>query len=108
MKKHYTKKWPALFEPRERDRSFLLSVVMTTAKMLVLLVLMIGMGGAGLLAGVAKAWIDTAPALDLEQIQTQIDAGFDMVDEYMRQAGFRTAWRLGSFGEDLFVEYPLD
>ena len=29
------------------------------------------MGGAGLLAGVAKAWIDTAPALDLEQIQTQ-------------------------------------
>lgn len=41
-------------------------------------------------------------------LATQIDAGFDMVDEYMRQAGFRTAWRLGSFGEDLFVEYPLD
>ena len=37
---------------------------------------MIGMGGAGLLAGVAKAWIDTAPALDLEQIQTQSQTSF--------------------------------
>ena len=81
MKKHSTKKLPALFEPRERDRSFLLSVVMTTAKMLVLLVLMIGMGGAGLLAGVAKAWIDTAPALDLEQIQTQSQTSF-VYDKY--------------------------
>ena len=44
MKKHSTKKLPALFEPRERDRSFLLSVVMTTTEVLVLLVLMIGMG----------------------------------------------------------------
>ena len=45
MKKRSAKKLPALFEPRERDRSFLLSVVMTTAKMLVLLVLM-GLGWA--------------------------------------------------------------
>ena len=81
MKKRSAKKLPALFEPRERDRSFLLSVVMTTAKMLVLLVLMIGMGGAGLLAGVAKAWIDTAPALDLEQIQTQSQTSF-VYDKY--------------------------
>lgn len=38
----------------------------------------------------------------------QIAFAFDTVGEYMRAAGFRTAWRLGGFGEDLFVEYPLE
>lgn len=33
--------------------------------------------------------------------------GFDRLPEYLRCAGFSTAWRLGGEGEDLFVEYPL-
>jgi len=81
MRRSSRKKGPLLFEPRERDKSFILSVIMTTAKMLVLIVLMIGIGGAGLVAGLAKAWIDTAPTLDLEQIRAQNQTSF-VYDRY--------------------------
>ncbi len=81
MRKGTRKTGPILFEPRERDKSFILSVIMTTAKMLVLIVLMIGIGGAGIVAGLAKAWIDTAPALDLELVRTQNQTSF-VYDRY--------------------------
>jgi len=53
------------FKPRTRDGNFLFSVILTTAKMLFIVVLILGVTGTGLLVGVAKAWIETAPALDL-------------------------------------------
>ncbi|MGI6240124.1 MAG: transglycosylase domain-containing protein, partial [Christensenellales bacterium] len=70
-----------LFEPRERDKSFLLSVVMMTAKMLFFMILLIGVGGSGVLAGVAKAWIDTTPQLDLETLKRQSQTSF-IYDRY--------------------------
>lgn len=81
MKYTARKERPALFEPRERDISFLLSVVMTTAKMLFFMVLLIGIGGSGVAAGVAKAWIDTVPDLDLEQLRAQSQTSF-IYDRY--------------------------
>ena len=55
----------ALFKPRESDRNFLISVFLMTAKMLVFAVLLISLAAAGLVSGVAKAWVDTCPELDI-------------------------------------------
>ena len=81
MKRRSRKNRPLLFEMRERDANFILSVIMTTAKMLLIMVLLIGIGGAGLIAGVAKAWIDTTPDLDLDDIRTQSQTSF-VYDKY--------------------------
>ncbi len=61
----------ALFKPRESDRNFLISVVLMTAKMLLFAILVIGLAGAGVLGGIAKAWVDTCPELDIERIGAQ-------------------------------------
>ena len=53
------------FKPRTRDGNFLFAVIMTTMKMLFIVILILGITGTGLLVGVAKAWIETAPELDL-------------------------------------------
>ena len=53
-----------VFHPRDRENNFILSVAMTTVKMLFFVVLLIGVAAMGLGIGVGKAWIDTAPALD--------------------------------------------
>ncbi len=81
MKVISRKNRPIMFEPRERDTNFLLSVVMMTAKMLFFMVLLIGIGGSGVAAGVAKAWIDTVPALDLDELRTQSQTSF-IYDKY--------------------------
>ena len=60
MRKKYV-----VFKPRERDRSFVLSVVFMTAKMLLFVVLLIGISCSGLVAGLGKAWVDTTPDLDV-------------------------------------------
>lgn len=59
------------FKPRESAPNFLLSVAMMTVKMLFFSILLIGICGAGVLGGVAKAWIDTCPELEIERIGSQ-------------------------------------
>ncbi len=66
----------SFFKPREAERNFLFSVVITTAKMLFFVVLLIGVTGAGLVGGIAKAWVDTAPDLNLEAIGAQSQTSF--------------------------------
>ena len=61
----------ALFKPRESDRNFLISVILMTAKMLVFAILLISLAAAGVVSGVAKAWVDTCPELDIERIGAQ-------------------------------------
>ena len=53
----------AIFKPRETDRNFLFAVILTTVKMLFFVVLLIALTSAGLVAGIAKGWVDTAPDL---------------------------------------------
>lgn len=76
------------FKPRTREKNFLLEVVMTTAKLFFVVALLVGIGGSGLLVGVAKAWVETMPALDLsafdEQAQTSYiyDANGDLITDF--------------------------
>ncbi len=65
-----------LFKPRTRETNFLLSVLMTTIRMLFVLVLLIGVSGTGLVVGIARAYVDTAPVLDLTLFDQQSQTSF--------------------------------
>lgn len=78
----------SMFKPRESARSFIFSVVIMTMKMLVFAILLISLAGAGLLGGIAKAWVDTCPELDLDKIGAQSQTSFiydkngDLITEF--------------------------
>ena len=65
-----------IFKPRERERNFLVSVLFMTMRMLFFVVLLIGLSCGGLMVGVAKAWMDTTPDLDLDKIGAQAQTSF--------------------------------
>ena len=69
------------FVPRTKKPNFLLSVIVTTAKMLFVVVLVIGVALSGLLVGVAKAWVETMPALDLSAFSEQAQTSY-IYDKY--------------------------
>ena len=54
-----------LFVERKGSRPFVLSVFFTTCKFMLIGVLLLGCAGLGLVLGVAKAYIDTTPELDV-------------------------------------------
>ncbi|MEG2858578.1 MAG: transglycosylase domain-containing protein [Clostridia bacterium] len=66
----------SLFKPRTKDGNFLFSVVLTTAKMLFIVLLILGISGTGALMGVAKAWIETAPPLDMSAFDAHAKTSF--------------------------------
>ena len=70
-----------IFKPRERERNFLVSVLFMTMRMLFFVVLLIGLSCGGLMVGVAKAWIETAPELDLSVFNSQAQTSF-IYDKY--------------------------
>ena len=65
-----------IFKPRTRKPSFVLAVIVNSFRMLVLLVLLFGLAGMGAVVGVAKAYMETAPALDLSAIDEQAQTSF--------------------------------
>jgi len=65
-----------LFVPRSGYTNFILSVAMTTVKMFVIVILIACMSVAGLLMGIAKAWVDTSPELDLSLFKSQAQTSF--------------------------------
>ena len=65
-----------IFKPRTRKPSFLLAVMVNSFRMLVLLVLILGLAGVGAVVGVAKAYMETAPELDLAAIDDQAQTSF--------------------------------
>ena len=71
----------SFFKPRHNDNNFVLAVGMTAAKMLLFVVLLLMVSGGGLLLGVAKAWIETAPELDLSVFNSQAQTSF-IYDKY--------------------------
>ena len=54
-----------IFKPRERKPSFLLAVLINAFRLIVLSVLVLSLAGVGAVVGVARAYMDTAPELDL-------------------------------------------
>lgn len=77
-----------IFKPRSRKPSFILAVLVNSFRMLVLLILLFGLAGVGAVVGVAKAYMDSAPTLDLavidEQAQTSFiyDAAGNLITDY--------------------------
>ena len=66
----------SLFKRRTRKRSFILAVIINCFRLLMLMVLLAGLAGAGAIAGIAKTYVDTAPVLDLAKIDDQAQTSF--------------------------------
>ena len=65
-----------LFKPRTRKPSFALAVIINTFQMLMLVVLLAGLAGIGAVVGIAKAYVETAPVLDIAKIGDQDQTSF--------------------------------
>ncbi len=65
-----------LFRRRTRKKSFVLAVIINAFRLLMLLILLAGLSGAGALVGIAKTYVDTAPTLDVARIGDQAQTSF--------------------------------
>lgn len=77
-----------LFKPRERKANFALSVLVTAARLFVVLALVACVAGCGVVLGIVKAYTETAPELNLAQIDEQAQTSFfydaegDLITDY--------------------------
>ena len=65
-----------IFKPRTRKPSFILGVLINAIRVLTLFVIMLGLAGVGAVVGIAKAYLDSAPTLDLAAIDDQAQTSF--------------------------------
>ena len=65
-----------IFKPRTKNANFLLSVAVSTVRLSILLILCACLALAGALIGIAKAYVDTAPTLDLAALDSQDKTSF--------------------------------
>ena len=54
-----------IFRPRRSSRPFLLAILFDTLRILLVVIVLAGIGVFGLVMGVAKAYVDTTPSLDI-------------------------------------------
>ena len=66
----------SIFKPRTKYPNFLLSVLVSTIRLSTLLILCACLALAGALIGIAKAYVDTAPTLDLAALDAQDKTSF--------------------------------
>ena len=66
----------SIFKPRTKYPNFLLSVLVSTIRLSTLLLLCACLALAGALIGIAKAYVDTAPTLDLAALDSQDKTSF--------------------------------
>ena len=66
----------SIFKKRTRRPSFALAVIVNAFRMMALLVLLMGLAGLGAVVGIAKAYVETAPMLDIEKIDDQAQTSF--------------------------------
>ncbi|HWR18055.1 MAG TPA: PBP1A family penicillin-binding protein [Clostridia bacterium] len=72
LPKHTHEHDAELFMERKRPRPFALAVLFNTMKFLLVALILLGCAGLGLAMGVAKAYVETSPELDVSQL-TQSD-----------------------------------
>ncbi|NLE56307.1 MAG: PBP1A family penicillin-binding protein, partial [Lentisphaerae bacterium] len=60
---------PSLFQRRTHAKPFVPSVIVTAFRFLIVLVLLLASAGFGIVAGVAKAYIESTPVLDVDKIK---------------------------------------
>ncbi len=65
-----------IFKPRTRKPSFFLGVFVNAFRTLLLIVVLLGLAGAGAVVGIAKAYMDSAPTLNLAAIDDQAQTSF--------------------------------
>ena len=66
----------SIFKPRTKKPNFALSVAVSTVRLSVILVLCAALAVVGALVGIAKAYVDTAPTLDLAALNAQDKTSF--------------------------------
>ncbi len=66
----------SIFVPRTRNTNFLLSVLVAFTRLACLFAVCLGFAGLGAVVGIAKAYVDTAPVLDLAAIGDQDKTSF--------------------------------
>ena len=77
-----------MFHTRRNEPGVVISVILTSFKLLLVAMFMIGAAGAGVLVGVAKAYMETTPTLDTGKIEDQsqtsyiYDANGDLITVY--------------------------
>lgn len=64
------------FKKDKRERSFLLSVIVNAIRLFVVVVLALSLAVLGVIFGIAKGYVDTAPNLDLAKIDEQAETSF--------------------------------
>ncbi len=66
----------SIFKPRTKYPNFVLSVAVSTIRLTVILLLCLMLALFGALIGIAKAYVDTAPTLDLAALDDQAKTSF--------------------------------
>jgi len=65
-----------IFKKRQKPRSFFTSVFLGIVKIGVALILIMATSGLGVIQGIANAYVDTTPELDLSKIEIQDETSF--------------------------------
>lgn len=65
-----------IFRPRLGKPNFVLSVLVNAVRILALIVILAGLAGVGAVLGIAKAYVETAPTLDLALLGEQDKTSF--------------------------------
>ena len=60
-----------LFQKRSRPRNYAINVLFATAKLFIVVVLVIGFSGIGAVLGLAKAYVESLPEIDFSIITSQ-------------------------------------
>lgn len=77
-----------MFRPHRYRQNIVLGVALTSFKLILIVVMMIGAAGVGTLVGVAKGYMETTPTLDTNKIEDQsetsyiYDANGDLITAY--------------------------
>lgn len=74
-----------IFKKRTKQRSFLVSALLSAVLVFVLFIAFLGVAGLGAVLGVANAYVDTTPVLDLAKIENLSESSFiyDSNGEYI-------------------------
>lgn len=65
-----------MFQARRHQSGVFISVVLTSFKLILIALFMVGAAGAGMLIGVAKAYMETTPTLDTGKIEDQSQTSY--------------------------------
>ncbi len=65
-----------MFTSRKHAPSFIIGILLTSFKLLLIVIFMMGAAGFGTLIGVAKAYMDTTPNLNTSEIENQAETSY--------------------------------